>query len=398
MTYPPQQPGPYQHPGGYGPPQQWQQPPGWYSNGGFTPPPSKRRTGLVIGIVIAVVVVLGGGTGAFFLFSHGGSDTALPTPAATSAPKPSANETALGNLSTLDPCSLVDTRDFDGTVDALPYSFTGCLVLVNQEQAQLTTDLTVEFADTWDLSKVDHSKYSVRKQGAATVVAPTDRSSTSACYDDVFFTDTNTVLVNAKPDSGNVGGGTAEDNATLCREADNASKSVVAAINNHSATHLTYNSLSMGSYDACFALNEQTVRETIGGPGTSHSYPGSHSCFWGDWNSQDQPDVMFGTDLYTDPQTPGDVQGETAQMITAHPTLIVPEGADSSGTLFTCHADTPEHTWPTWPGKMTPTDSGSSQIIEYASMRVTAKGSQDTACQDATKLAALTWPQLPKAV
>lgn len=408
MTYPPQQPDPYQPPtGGYGPvPQQqrWQQPGppqvGWYGYppqypGGGAPPP-RRRTGLVVGIVIALVVALGGGTGAYFLFFHGGSDKAqqpAPTTSTSAAPKPG-DGTALGSLSTLDPCGLVDTNGFDGTADAFPYSFTACFVFVTQNQ--LTTDVTVDFSNTWDLGKVDRGKYSVRQQGSANVVTPTDRSSTAACYDDVFFTNTNVVLVTAKPDSENAGGGTSEDAATLCKEADNASRGVTNAINNHTATHVNYGSASMAGFNACSALDAQTVRQAIGGPGTSQSYPGGHNCFWGDWNDNTQPSAMFGTTLYTDPQKPSDVPGETAQVIGGHPTLLVPEGADSTGTLHTCRADTPEHTWQSWPGKMTPAQSGSNQIIEYASMRVVAKSSQQAACQAAANFATTAWPHLPQ--
>lgn len=420
MTYPPQQPDPYQQQpnGGYGPPQQWQQWPQQqpgsfpqqYQGGGFPPQqpggfpqqpgggfpqPPKPRRGLAIGIVVALVVVLGGGTGAYFLFFNGGNDKAQPAPATSTKPKASPeNATSLGTLSTLDPCSLVDTKGFDGTAQAFPYGFTACFVFATKND--VTTDVTVDFSTTWDLSKVDHGKYSVKQQGGATVVTPTDRSSTSACYNDVFFTNTNVILVNAKPDSQNADGGASEDSATLCTEADDATKSVADAINNHTATHLRLGSSSMAGFDACSALNEQTVRQTIGGPGTKQSYPGGHDCFWGDWNDNSQPSVLFSTSLYTDPQKPTDVPGETAQVIAAHPTVLVPQGADSTGTLYTCRADTPEHTWQSWPGKMTPTDNGSSQIIEYASMRVTAKGSQQAACQAAASFAAQTWPHLPQ--
>jgi hypothetical protein len=259
----------------------------------------------------------------------------------------------------------------------------------------VVTDVTVEFSDTWDLAKVDPKTYSVRQQGAVTVVAPTNRSSTSSCYDDVFFTKTNVILVNAVPDSGNADGGKSENSAALCGAADTASRDVVAAVNNHTTTHLTYSPQSMGGFAACSALDAQTVRQTIGGTGTSDSGTGGHSCRWGGGNDP-QPTVTFGTSLYTDPETSSGTPGAVDQTVTARPTLFVPEGADQTGTLFSCRADTIEHSWSPWTGKMTPTDSGPPKIIEYASMDVTAKGDQNAACVDAEKLAGVAWPKLPQ--
>lgn len=420
MTYPPQQPGPYGYgnpagnpypqqpanppapgawaPGNYGP----NSPPGPMYGGGFPPysapppPPRKKKTGLIVGIVIALVVVLGGGgTAALFLFSFsGGGKQPTASGAGPGSSGGAGNASApLGDLTTLDPCSLVNTSSYQGRAIAFPDYFSSCYVFVTLASSGQTIDLTVYYSGTGDVHQIDQNQFTVTKQGALTVAVQPHPVSTGQCQGNVYYTDTNEIGMTTSADSGTSSSPSASD---LCQVVTTAAADVVAAINGKTFKHLSYPSGSMGRVDVCGLLAASSVKSVVGGLGTTNTYPGGHSCYWGNWNNTSQPNVFFGTALYTGPEKTN-TPGLTQQTMDGRQTLVVPSGStvSSTGSVMTCRADTAVHTWPSWPGVMTPTSTGSTKIIEYATLEAAVSGTQDQACQAAVRLATMAWSRLP---
>jgi hypothetical protein len=349
-------------------------------------------------LVIALVVVIGGGTGAYFLFSGGGGKTDTASGGGgqqprASSPKSPDDSTELGTLSTLDPCSLVDTSGLGGTADAYPNDLGACFVYDTPEGSQQITTLSVSLG-VEQLSKVDTSSFTVTKQNKATIVKAQQRNDDTDCFAQVFFASDAYVYIQAKPDSGNSAPSTS---AELCQLADTATTTVASKVNSGGVKHLAFPSSSMGSINACSLLTAAAVRTAVTGPGTATPYPGEHSCFWGSDSTTPQPSAFFGTELDMVAQQASDSPGETQVTVNGRPTLLTPFPASGSDTLNSCQAATPVHTWPSWLGQMTPTDSGSTKLIEYAHVSAAVSGGVVQACASAIELARQAWTKLPAA-
>lgn len=188
----PQQQPPQQWPGGgYGPPPQPGQPqpgyppppypPAYQQQFPPAPQPGKSRTTVIL-IVVAALVVVGGGLGVYFGFFNGKS-------APNKTPGPTVS--ALGDPSTLDPCSVVSANAFQSQsapasgsvttpVAIFPYSFSACevqIILKNNE------NVTVDFnnAQTFAEKKVYPDKVTTTSSGSWHLVAPKDTSDNTNC-------------------------------------------------------------------------------------------------------------------------------------------------------------------------------------------------------------------------
>ena len=296
--------------------------------------------------------------------------------AAPSSSTPSATS-LLGDTTTLDPCSLVPS-DLPGPT--VPYNVAGCMTYVTIPNGALW--VTVYFGLSADLSRVTSG---ATRHGALTVV---DRpgESASSCERDIFYDPHDAIAVTAQPDSG-----VTVDSATLCQHADTVTSQVIGVLDQHAVAHLSWPAGSLGSIDMCGLLTPAQVQAATGATdGTTMPTDGKHACNWGTFGSPvvtAYGNVMLGPD----PMTPSD--GGTQTTIAGRLTVVDPVAGQSQSS---CSVATLVDSGP-WPGRITQTDSGSSQVTQYAMLRTMMTGSAQQACQAAQQLAADAWPRLPAA-
>jgi hypothetical protein len=236
--------------------------------------PAHLLAGLVAVVVLAVAACGSGSTGS----SHSATGPATTGPATSpsaSAPAldasalPARGRTALGDLRTLDPCSLVDLRAFTGVGDAAygdPQSMDYCVVVVQALQGETEVHVGEVVAVDSPASGVGDPPHIVRGSPGR----PT-------CPAEVDFTDGLGLVADA------VAPGTPGATAQTCAVAGAALAGVISAIGAQRVGHRTYPARSFGPVDPCTALTAAAVAKRL--PALAHttavSAPARHQCDFG---------------------------------------------------------------------------------------------------------------------
>ncbi len=212
--------------------------------------------------------------------------TTSPAPGGTapslapSAPLPATARAALGNLRTLDPCSLVDLATLKASGSAAlgdPQSLDYCVVKLTARSGPVElhvgeTATTAQLAST--SVDVPAPRSTERLETGQQVVAGSP--GLAGCQDDVAFTDGVALLVSAAPVDGPA-------TTATCAAADAALRGALAIIAAARVAHRTYPKHSLGPVDACTALAPDVVQRFAGLLGTSRSVtsPAGHQCAYG---------------------------------------------------------------------------------------------------------------------
>jgi hypothetical protein len=200
---------------------------------------------------------------------------ATSSSAATTA-LPAQARTALGDLTTLDPCSLVSPADFAASGTATfgdPQSLDYCVVEMQSPGAQ--TEIHV--------GEIVDASYNFNGASAASgspLPGGQQLQSTGiggdTCQSELLFTDHLGLLTTATPSDGP---------ATLstCKLSTAAMSGAMSAIAAHRVAHRTYPAHSFGPVDACTVLTRAVVSAALT-PLTGvkpHAHPAKHQCEYG---------------------------------------------------------------------------------------------------------------------
>jgi hypothetical protein len=395
----PSQPG-YQQPYTGQPQYQPYQQPG-FPQQPFVPGPPRRnsRKGLVIILVAVLVVVVCGGLGLYFGLSGG-------NPGPVKQPGPTAN--ALGDPSTIDPCSVISLNTFKGQAAAantnlttpvaiFPYSFSGCEAeIVTTANQNIVVDINDAENFVGRLAKP--GQVNTTASGRWQVVTPKDTSDTTECvewtYQDKYgFTFQVTASPGDESSSGN-SNGPAPDGPTLCNLAHLTTTTIAAAMQNGTFKHLDYGSGSLASVVGCSLLTPAQVGSVLGGraPLRADKAFSEHECTWDTGNSS--PTVPYAYFVpYIETSQP-DTTSSKLDYVGNHVSLLTPIQQQSGDVLVGCTIQTPAKQWAKWPGTIVMSKPGT--LYEYATITAYVTGTDpNQACDAAKQLARTAWPKLP---
>jgi hypothetical protein len=292
------------------------------------------------------------------------------------APEPTA-ENLLGDLTTVDPCSLTDVSVFEsyGTAKfATPESLDYCAISVAPGPG---VEVIVTIGELGELSESPELEGKrLRELDDGMFVA--DRDDTAGfCAQALVFTDEVTLDVASSTYQG-----TAPD---TCPMVVAAVDEVLAVIEDDGVEHRSPGPDSLVSLDPCSLVDDDAITALPGLTGaTRHEYPGHHQCYWETSSAADRMSVrlVFGAGAVPTPYGTGanknPIEGR------ASVTNPIPDaGAASFCTIDTGHVPFDEV-------------EGQSGMVELASVFARMpKGQVKAACQVAVAVAKAVWPRLP---
>ncbi|HJP72963.1 MAG TPA: hypothetical protein VJ914_01770 [Pseudonocardiaceae bacterium] len=398
----PPQPG-YQQPHPGQPPYQPHQQPGYqpsyqpgYQPGFPQQPQPKSRKGLVIILVAALIVVVGGGLGLYFGLSGG-------KPGPVNQPGPTAN--ALGDVATIDPCSVISLNTFKGQAAAangnvttpvaiVPYSFSGCEADILTTASQ---DIIVDISDAENFAArlVKPETVNTTTSGTWHVVAPKDTSDTTKCRE-WTYQDKNgfSFQITASPGDDSNATGPAPDGPTLCNLAHLTTTTIATAMQNGTFKHLDYGTGSLASVVGCSLLTPAQVGSVLGNTAPMHEDKASsgHECTWDTPNSPTAVPYAYFVP-YVETSQP-DTTNSKLDYVGNRASLLTPIQQQSGDVLVGCSIQTPAKQWTKWPGTIVTPNPGT--LYEYATITAYVTGSDpNQACDAAKQLAQTAWPKLP---
>jgi hypothetical protein len=304
--------------------------------------------------------------------SSGAGTTALPAQA----------RTALGDLTTLDPCSLVRPADFAAFGTATfgdPQSLDYCVVEVQESGAQ--TEIHV--GEIVDASyRLNRAATGASAIGGAPLPSGQQLQSTGiggdTCQSELLFTDHLGLLVTATPSDGP---------ATLstCKLSTAAMSGAMSAIAAHQVAHRTYPAHSFGPVDACTVLTRAVVSAAL----TSlagvkpHAHPARHQCEYGaSGDGTTYAALVLGAAYARFDGGPG----STTLTVAGHQVVLVPEQPDGRGGE--CVGYGPHIAFPSKSGQ---------PAMEMAELHVAlpSTATDDRACADVKALARTVFAHLP---
>jgi hypothetical protein len=293
------------------------------------------------------------------------SGTARPDPNFEPPPeaKSGAASDVLGDVSTVDPCSLLDDSELakHGEVERpQPESFDYCRLDVALSAGG---NVVIRFGELWtvDASGLVDAK-EVESPGEVLRVFE-EELGTDACNHTVVFTDDVGLLV-----SGDTFDSSGPKVADLCAVVADVSGAIVTRLETEDdpVEHVTYGSDSIGGLDACDGVDDATVTAVVGPAAEDKiTYPAAHQCRWGE--AVPSVSVRYAR---------GEPTETEAEKIADRDTFVF--GSDI-GDRSLCAAET--------------TIAGSDELAQVI-VRLTA-GQVDAACQGARTVAAEVWTELP---
>ncbi|SFS38466.1 DUF3558 family protein [Saccharopolyspora flava] len=300
--------------------------------------------------------------------------TAQPTTEiAGSRPVDTSARAMLGDLRTLDPCTLADTaalQRFGAVSNAGIVSLDYCLLHLKPD------DRTLIQLAVGELTGPDSDRPGdpVVPQGALNIVqnAPVP----GHCTRRVRFGDGVSLQVSADLLAGEPGAG-------LCGIADAGAEAVAGAVQQGRAGHRDFPPNSLALVDPCAVLDTAAVNQV---PGLEEARPrpsvGGHQCSWGE-QSADAPRVQL---QHTAGEPPRILHGAAVEEpVDGRRTVLSVVGGDPQVPL--CSAETGHIPFGTVAGQ-----------VEVAQLVVAVPGETGTdACAYARGLARLAWPNLPPA-
>jgi hypothetical protein len=310
--------------------------------------------------------------------SQAGSGRSKQRPSSTSAPTPADADAAadlLGELTTIDPCSLIDPREFSafGTAKlGVPDSLDDCLVEI-KTSAPEPIALYLGSLDRAEAVPDLNAKPSADLGGGLRVIAYD--GDTTYCNKLLVFPDGVTLSVNASLYEG--------EEPRLCDIVDVGMSRAVQALRAGKVKHRDFRSNSLGRIDPCTIVATNVVAAVPGlGSVAPKDYPGKHSCAWTAPDNNTRLRVMF----IAGPAPKPSGQGATESTVFGRSTVFSP--TPEAGSYAFCGAQT---------GHIPFAAGGQAGVVEIASVFVRMqKGKVDEACRAATDVANAVWPKLPK--
>ncbi|GAA0533605.1 hypothetical protein GCM10011581_07000 [Saccharopolyspora subtropica] len=288
-------------------------------------------------------------------------------PARTGGPAGS-SAALLGDLRTVDPCTLTDPAALEGAENAGTVSLDYCLLHVRVGEGSL-----VQLA-VGELVPVDPAQQGapVVQRGALRIVQ--DAPLPGHCTRQIVFTDGIALQVSADLLVGDPAAG-------LCAIAQSGADTAAAAIEQHRVGHRAFPPNSLALVDPCSMLDLSAVRQLPGleqaGPKRS---PARHQCLWGELSAE-SPRVQL---LHTAGDPPQVLHGAAVEeTIAGRRTVVSVVGGDPQVPL--CSAETGHVPFGAKPGQ-----------VEVAQLVVSMPGESGIdACEYARGLAQAAWPNLP---
>ncbi|XVV07487.1 DUF3558 family protein [Actinosynnema sp. CA-248983] len=321
-----------------------------------------RRVAVAVGLAVAVSACTTQVTG---------SPVAVPDPTTQEKSKATA-KSLLGDLSTVDPCGFLDTRDLErfGQVSAEPpESLDSCRFTVKVSGTKL--DLLFGSLDQVDSERELGGEPEEYKE-LRIVEEPEE---TVRCSRLLVFEDLVTLSVSVDNFSSN-----SASPADMCRIADHATKLVADRVVAKKVEHHEFGAKSVGRLEAC-----RTVRASLAKvPGLTtpkaHEYPAAHQCRWSNDGRLSTPRARL-TYAIGKP-TPPSGENIVREDIAGRPTVII---KSSAASVSFCAAETTH----------IPFERG---LEELAVVTVTLPSGTpaDQACAAVKEIAAEAWAKLPR--
>ena len=309
----------------------------------------------------------------------GGSPVPAPgaadgRPSGTPNPRPTEPTalTLLGELATIDPCSLTDTAAFSAfgtaTVTA-PDSLDDCRLEIR------TPELVTFYVGSLDrieaLPDINAKKSITRPGGLKIVDYATDPN---YCNQLLVFVDGVTLSVNASRYDG--------PEPKLCEMVHAGMDQVLEVLVRHAVRHRDFAANSLGSLDPCRLVPAAALASIPGiGAAAPRTYPAGHGCAWTAPDNSARVRVMFTAGP---PPKPSGA-GSNESPIAGRASVLSP--TPEAGNYAFCGAQTGHIPLPV---------KGLSGLVEIAAVFVRMpKGQVDAACRAATEVAGAVWPKLP---
>lgn len=343
-------------------------------------PGLRRPVGALTPFLLAFVLVSGCATaisGTPRTPAGAGADS-RPRSSSSSSAKPSEGTAAgmLGELTTIDPCSLTDTRklaSFGNAEPGVPDSLDDCLIEV-KTSAPEPVELYVGGLDrTESWPDINVKPATDRQHGLKVVEYDSD---STYCNHLLVFADGITLSVNAAVYEG--------EEPKLCDIVQAAMNTVVDVLGGGDVKHRSFARNSLGRVDPC-GLVPVTALAAVPGLGSVRpkDYPAQHGCAWTAPDNSVRLRIMFTAG---EPPKP---TGDGAKEATVAGRASVLSPTPRAGSYVFCAQQT---------GHIPFRAGGQSGLVEIAAVFVRMKeGQLDAACKAATDVATAVWPKLPKA-
>ncbi|QGK71155.1 hypothetical protein GIY23_17980 [Allosaccharopolyspora coralli] len=298
-----------------------------------------------------------------------GCAASAPDRQGRAAPRETA-ATALGDLRTVDPCSLADAgawNEFGRVERAATVSLDYCLLRITRDE----TVIGVSFGEL--ARNVPTAGNPVRRHGGVRIVEETPLP--GHCARHVVLADGTSVEVSADLRAGGSGAG-------LCGVADTGAQAIADSLSEHTVRHREFPSNSLALVDACDGI-APNVMQDIPGLETAQPRrsPSTHQCRWG----QERSDATRVQILHTAGAPPAVLHSAAVEeRIANRRTVLSVVGGDPSVPL--CSAETAHVPFG-------PPENGETEVamIVVAVPGETGSG----ACEYARGLAERVWPNLP---
>lgn len=308
-------------------------------------------------------------------------DTAKQTfPRTTITPEPPAELTAkaaLGDLTTVDACSLIEPdvfAAFGTTTFVAPESMDYCHLQI-AVAGGVKLDLTIGDLDTGENATATTKPLETLDRG---LTLQQDDGAEFSCTQYLIFADGIRLRVDVYVYEGN-------NTTSLCPVVRAGSDKVVDVVTGGKVKHHDYPSRSLSALTSCDLVADSVVEAL---PGLSMAkkteYPGKHMCSWaspsgGVGSARVRLLMTLGVPVSTPPS------GSTTETIGGRQTLVEP--TPEAGDLSFCLLSTDHVPYET---------SIQSDVIEQALVTVRGgKGEVEQACATARAVAAEAWPKLP---
>ncbi len=298
-----------------------------------------------------------------------GCSATAPDSQGRAAP-PETAATALGDLRTVDPCSLADPdvfNEFGRLERAATVSLDYCLLRITRE----ATVIGVSFGELGRNGPTEGKP--VRRHGGLRIVE--DPPLPGHCTRHVALADGLSVEVSADLRSGGPGAG-------LCAVAETGAEAVADSLSQHLVRHREVPPNSLALVDACDGIDPKVMRDIPGlETAEPRRSPSTHQCKWG----QERSDATRVQILHTAGAPPAVLHSAAVEeRIANRRTVLSVVGGDPSVPL--CSAETAH----------VPFGAPENEEVEVAMVVVAVPGETGTgACEYARGLAERVWPNLP---
>ncbi|MPZ82932.1 MAG: DUF3558 domain-containing protein [Actinophytocola sp.] len=331
---------------------------------------AKSGLGAVLAVAVLGVSALAGCSARV-----GGEPVAATT--ISEPPEPTA-ENVLGDLSTIDPCSLTDPEAFEsfGTTElATPESLDYCAISIEPSadvQVIISVGLLGELSDTPELEskksdELDNGLYTARRD-----------DSPGFCSQALVFVDEITLDVGSSTYQG--------DSPDTCPMVEAGMAKVLEVIDENGVKHREPEPDSLVSVDPCALVDDETVTALPGfAAAKRREYPAHHQCYWETSSDESRLSVrlVFGAGPQPTTWAP---TGANSDPIAGRPSVTNP--FPEAGTSAFCSVDSGHIPFE----EVDVTED----IVELASVFVrTPTGQVDAGCQAAVAVATKVWPRLP---